>query len=53
MFMEIVREILIFVGAMTIFVALAGIALNKILWGSWSGASQERQPRKHEHTRDR
>ena len=53
MFWQIFKDILTFIGAMTIFVALAGIALNKILWGSWSGASQERQPRKHEHTGDR
>lgn len=54
MFMEIVRGILIFVGAMTIFVTLAGIALNKLLWGSWTGASQDRrQTGIHEHAGDR
>ena len=46
MLREIIRELLVFVGAMTVLVALAGIIFNEICWGHWYGASQEQHRKK-------
>lgn len=43
MLREIIRELLVFVGAMTVLVALAGITLNWILYRNWYGETEEQR----------
>ena len=40
MLREIIRELLVFVGAMTVLVAVLGIGLNWILYRNWYGETE-------------
>lgn len=44
MFREIIRELLVFIGAMTVLVALAGIIFNEICWRHWCPGEGKRTP---------
>lgn len=46
MLREIIRELLVFVGAMTVLVALAGITLNWTLYRNWYGETKEQKCRR-------
>lgn len=46
MLREIIRELLVFVGAMTVLVALAGIVLNCTLQRNWYGETEEQKRRR-------
>lgn len=43
MLREIIRELLVFVGAMTVLVAVLGIGLNWILYRNWYGETEEQR----------
>ena len=40
MFWQIFKDILTFIGAMTLLVTVIGIAVNAILYGNWYGETE-------------
>ena len=40
MFWEIMKDILTWIGAMTVMVAVVGIVVNEILYGNWYGETE-------------
>ena len=56
MFLEIIRELLTFIGGMTVLVAVIGIGLNWILYRNWYGETEaqrrERVRREREGRQD-
>lgn len=46
MISEIIKELLVFIGAMTVLVALAGITINWILFRNWYGETEEQKRRR-------
>ena len=58
MFREIIRDLLTWIGAMTVMVAVVGIAVNEVLYGNWYGETEaqrrerirkERKQKLHKH----
>lgn len=43
---KLITDILAFVGALTVLVALAGIVLNRILYQNWYGETEEQKRRR-------
>lgn len=43
MFTETIREALAFIGLLTVMVALLGIGLNELLYGTWYGETEEQR----------
>lgn len=43
---KLITDILAFVGALTVLVALAGITLNRILYRNWYGETEQQKHRR-------
>lgn len=54
MFTETIREALAFIGLLALMVALLGIGLNELLYGTWYGETEEqrRERMRKERRRD-